>query len=163
MDLKHPRALRVLRVLIPVTVLLIWGHSMVPADLSSQESSFLTELLNRFLSALGSPVLFSPSIVRKAAHFTEYAVLGAENAALRALSRGSRRDQEASGAPARFPQLFLLWVLVPAADECIQHFTPGRAMMWQDMLLDMCGYAFGVLAVSVFSHGDCPHGSTPVN
>lgn len=152
MDMKHPRAVRALRILIPVTILLIWGHSMVPADLSSQESSFLTDLLNRFLSACGSPILLSTFFVRKAAHFTEYAVLGAENAALRALDRRSRR----------IPLSCLLWVLVPVADECIQHFTPGRAMMWQDVLLDMCGYAFGFLAGHVVchavSHGDCPHG-----
>jgi len=69
-------------------------------------------------------------VLRKLAHLTEYAILGALLA--RALTR---------------PALaVLLGSLYAVTDEIHQHFVPGRHAAWYDVLLDTAGVAVGVLA-----------------
>jgi VanZ family protein len=77
-------------------------------------------------SGLGGWDLF----LRKAAHVTEYAILGA--LLLRALGRADAA--------------FALGVLYAATDELHQHFVPGRAGKPLDIAIDACGVAAGVLA-----------------
>ena len=67
-------------------------------------------------------------VVRKVAHVTEYAVLGA------LLVRATRR-----GIPA-----FLLGVAYAASDEVHQHFVPGRHATPVDVAIDAVGVALGV-------------------
>jgi VanZ family protein len=68
--------------------------------------------------------------LRKLAHLTEYAILGA--LLVRALSR---------------PGLaILLGGLYAVTDEVHQHFVRGRHGAWYDVLLDTLGVAVGVLA-----------------
>jgi VanZ family protein len=69
-------------------------------------------------------------VLRKLAHLTEYAVLGALLA--RALAR---------------PELAILaGGLYAATDEIHQHFVRGRHAAWYDVALDTVGVAVGVLA-----------------
>ncbi len=71
-------------------------------------------------------------LLRKIAHLTEYAVLGALLA--RALSRPH----------VALP--ILLGGLYAATDEVHQHFVRGRHAAWYDVLLDTIGVTVGVLA-----------------
>jgi VanZ family protein len=73
-------------------------------------------------------------VLRKLAHATEYAVLGA--LLLRALARP---------LPA-----FALGVLYAVTDELHQHFVPGRRGAALDVVIDAAGVAVGVLAWSAF-------------
>ena len=60
------------KVFLALTVLwlcVIWGHSMMPAEDSGNESNFLAEWLMQYLPWMNDYV------IRKVAHFTEYAVL----------------------------------------------------------------------------------------
>jgi VanZ family protein len=69
-------------------------------------------------------------VLRKLAHLTAYAILGA--LLVRALSR---------------PGLaILLGGLYAVTDEVHQHFVRGRHGAWYDVLLDTVGVAVGVLA-----------------
>ena len=68
-------------------------------------------------------------VLRKAAHVTEYAVLGA------LLARALR---ERAGAA------FALGVAYAATDELHQHFVPGRHGTPFDLLFDAVGVALGV-------------------
>lgn len=115
----------------------IFGHSATPAVYSSQESGFVTEILNQILRTIGiTSMTFAEGVVRKLAHFTEYTGLGV----LLTLSL------------LRYPcfQGKKRWLLVPLGfaiaciDEGIQYFTPGRDCNIKDVCLDTCGVIFGV-------------------
>ena len=56
--------------------IIIWGHSMIPAQASSQESGVVVELLNKVAFFLHFPAGLTDHFIRKTAHFSEYAVLG---------------------------------------------------------------------------------------
>lgn len=112
-------------VLIGITVLLIWGQSLLPADQSSAESNAVKALLGHLLGE-GAFADFVLIHVRKLAHFTEYFVLGAEWAAYHRLRP-------------------CLWVWgyglpVAAVDELLQFTAAGRAPGVGDVFLDWAGY-----------------------
>lgn len=125
---------------------LIFGNSATPGVYSSAESNWVTDLLNRVMEQIGfSFIQFSEGFIRKAAHFTEYSILGV----LLTLSllkypcfQGKRR-----------------WWLIPVGfcvaciDECIQLFTPGRDGNLMDVLLDTIGVAFGVAICALIAYG----------
>jgi VanZ family protein len=67
-------------------------------------------------------------VVRKLAHLTEYAVLGA------LLVRAGGREVRA----------FLLGVAYAVSDEVHQHFVPGRHATPVDVAIDAVGVAVGV-------------------
>ena len=119
-----------------VMVAFIWGNSLVPGTGSSGLSLAVAHAVQAVLDACGLPFAWVTNfLVRKAAHFTEYAVLGF------LIMRGAR-----PGTPARrgaIAAVAAALVLVPAVDETIQLFVPGRSGMVADVLLDMCGGATG--------------------
>jgi VanZ family protein len=68
-------------------------------------------------------------LLRKAAHLTEYAILGA--LLVRALGR---------------PWLaILLGAVYAASDEIHQHFVRGRHAAWYDVVIDTVGVTIGVV------------------
>jgi VanZ family protein len=118
-------------------ICLIWGHSLVPAVLSQQESGWALEVLRRVLSWLHVPESLTDHIVRKAAHFTEYLILGLlGTATVRPWAGQAQAMREA-----------LLGVLVPLVDETIQLFVPGRSGQISDVWLDVTGFVCGFLLV----------------
>lgn len=78
-------------------------------------------------------------IVRKSAHFLEYAALGA------AVYFGMRW----AGTDKRQGKRLLLSTafggLYAVSDELHQYFVPGRACMAMDVVIDTCGAAFGAV------------------
>lgn len=116
----------------------VWGHSLVQGPASSLESGRFVALLRPVFEAAGvlDADLMS-FVVRKCAHFSEYAVLGV-------IGRGffSRLCAEMA-LPAWAGALCV--ALVPVADETIQLFVPGRAGSPRDVLIDLCGAATGAL------------------
>jgi VanZ family protein len=79
---------------------------------------------------LGTDLGFWDTILRKLAHTTEYAVLGA------LLVRATRRPNVA----------VVLGVLYAASDEFHQTFVPGRHGSPIDVAIDSIGLALGILA-----------------
>jgi len=78
-------------------------------------------------------------ILRKVAHLSEYAVLGA------LLVRAIQRPAVA----------ILVGGLYAVTDEFHQHFVRGRHAAWYDVLIDTVGVTIGVLAWSrLFGRGD---------
>ena len=114
----------------------IWGHSLVQGPQSSAESGAVVGLLRPLFEAVGvADTDVMSLVVRKCAHFSEYAVLGA-------ISRGllvARRAE--SGRPAL--PAGLLVALVPAIDESIQLFVPGRSGSPVDVCIDLAGVVAG--------------------
>ena len=116
-------------------VAVIWGQSLAPAELSSQESGAAFSFLSSLLSAVSVALPLTEAIVRKMAHFAEYFVLGLLLTG--AVSRGKLRQW--------FFRLAFLTLLIPFADETIQLFSDGRSGAIQDVWLDLAGCCTGIV------------------
>ena len=116
----------------------IWGHSLVQGVESSLESGLIYQLTEPLFRALGIiDAAASTFIIRKLAHFSEYAVLGIGIRNL-AVSIGSSRRVLVAAA-------WALGCLVPLCDETIQLYVPGRNGCLRDVLIDLVGFAAGAL------------------
>jgi len=131
---------RILTVLIILTLCFIWGHSLMSREDSSNESGWVTGIVTPLLELFVGKGNVTEHLVRKLAHFCEYALLGAElfcYFTLRDLN-GSRRFLH-SGLLAEAHVMFTAMV-----DETIQIFS-GRGSQLQDVWLDSAGGVAGIL------------------
>ena len=124
----------VLTILIVLNLALIWGNSMMTGLDSEAVSGGLLALLGRFI-----PVLLTETghtFLRKAAHFSEFALLGLLFCGGHALVR-------------REVPLHLMGfgLAVACIDETIQIFTPGRASSLIDVWIDTSGFALGLILI----------------
>lgn len=132
----HPRS-RLWWLALVAWVLFIWGHSLMNGLESSAESLRWVRLLDPFFSAVGiTDLSLRTFLVRKAAHFTEYLILGLLDTAAVVPSWHTPHGR-------RVPALLIVCV-VPCVDECIQLFVPGRQGAPTDVLLDFCGALTGL-------------------
>ena len=116
----------------------MWAHSLVQGPQSSFESGLVVSLIRPIFETLGvTDVDAMTFVVRKGAHFSEYAVLGV-------LAWGLFRARLRERGRAPFPAAFLV-ALVPACDEGIQLLVPGRSGQLGDVMIDLAGVCFGVL------------------
>ena len=121
--------------------LCIWCNSLVPGSESTQISLTVLDALSVRLGALGIPVSWITNLfVRKAGHVLEYLAFGSIFAGSFA-SRGPVSGRRAAVVASVF-------FLVPAIDEAIQLFVPGRSGMVTDVLLDCIAAACGALLVA---------------
>ena len=135
---KRKTAALILTLLLVCNLGFIWGNSLVSKAGSRDLSLNVLHLLPGFLQALIPDKETLLHLVRKAAHFTEFACLGGLSAGLLALFR-----------KVRFHPVAHLWTagfFVAAIDETIQIFT-GRGSQLQDVWLDFAGFATGLVLV----------------
>ena len=128
---------RILDILILLNLALIWGNSMLTGLDSEAVSGGILALLGRFL-----PVLLTEAghtLLRKAAHFSEFALLGLLYCGRHRLVKGE--------APVH---LMGFGLAVACIDETIQIFTPGRASSLIDVWIDASGFALGLLLIVIF-------------
>ena len=128
---------RILDILIALNLALIWGNSMLTGLSSEAVSGGLLALLGRFL-----PVLLTEAghtLLRKAAHFSEFALLGLLYCGRHRLVKGE--------TPVH---LMGFGLAVACIDETIQIFTPGRASSLIDVWIDASGFALGLLLIVIF-------------
>ena len=137
-------------ILLAVWILVMFGHSMTPADLSSKESGSVLAFLCSMLegAGIGSSWL-TEHLVRKTAHFCEYGVFGLLLMKNFYLLQGRRGRGYRQSLTARFCPLVLAVLAVPFLDETIQSFSPGRSPQIGDVWLDMAGACCGLLAAAV--------------
>ena len=110
--------------LLIVTILFIWGHSLFSKEASAEESGFVVKILE-LVFGTGN---VSETLVRKLAHFIEYSALGAELFVL-------------------FERYWLSaahGLFVALVDETIQLFVQ-RGTSVLDVWLDFSGVLFGAL------------------
>ena len=129
------------RIALPVAVVLwtgfIWYQSLLSAADSSAESGRVVRWLMGLIGWENYPD-WIPYAVRKAAHLTEFALLGG-------LWCGTSRTYDRR-------RLWLWGMATGAVDECLQFLAPGRAPMVTDVLLDTVGYLCGVGLVWFIAH-----------
>ncbi len=116
----------------------IWFFSSQTGEESGRLSDEITRFLMQLLGMEESRERFAKMshIVRKAAHFNLFALLGLSLSFAFAPSR----------KPWRAFWAFPVAVLSAAADELHQTYVFARAGMWQDSLLDSCGALAGMTA-----------------
>ena len=130
--IRTEKRIRLCAVLMAVNLAFIWGNSLLPGSVSGAFSDWVREILSRLLP-WGVPGGGGAGLLRKIAHFSEFALLGM---LLRwfwgMLQKGA------------FPAL-LCGFLAACADETIQRFVPDRGPSLRDVGIDTCGVAAGIL------------------
>ena len=122
---NHKTNYRIITVLLLILwVVFIFSNSMDNADASTLKSGAVLALLRRILGSEGAAL--TEFIVRKTAHFTEFAIEGTR------------------------PLQFLGWPLLAGlmtalTDETIQLFSLGRSSQVTDVWIDFAGVVTGTL------------------
>ena len=123
---------RLYTVLLVLNLGFIWGNSLLPGEISGALSDWVKQILTRLFSEEAS----DPSgdgLLRKIAHFSEFAVLGLLLTRLLML-------HEKNGWHA------LTWgILAASLDETIQIFVPDRGPALTDVAIDTCGVLTGMI------------------
>jgi VanZ family protein len=128
---------------IVLMTLFIWGQSLIPAVASSAESGRFVTLLQPLLQTLGIEPELWHHVVRKAAHMTEYALLGAA-------WLGTMIHCKAVSWPRKVATSAAVCMAIALGDETIQLFVPGRSGQISDVWVDLTGVAIGcVLTIAV--------------
>lgn len=126
--MKHHHR-KFLYVLFALTLLFIWGNSMMPASVSGAFSGFIKELLSKIFGIMEETA--GDGVLRKLAHGTEFAVLAVELCLI-----GKYRIWPKA-------QVILCGLSVSLVDETIQLFVPGRNGAIRDVWIDMLGFFVG--------------------
>ena len=120
-----------------VWLCVVWGHSLMAGEMSSFESSRFVFLVRPFFALFGNnDEALMTFVIRKTAHFSEYAILAALACNMAVAWFGESRRA--------WLLTIAIWLAAPCVDECIQLFVPDRAGMMTDVLLDMSGGLFGL-------------------
>lgn len=127
---------RVLTILIGLNLALIWGNSLLPGVSSEAVSGGVLAFLGRFLPMLLTEA--GHTFLRKAAHFSEFALLG--------LLFGGRHRLVKGDTPVH---LMGFGLAVACIDETIQIFTPDRASSLIDVWIDTSGFALGLVVIFI--------------
>ena len=146
---------RIVIYIMPLLIMaFIFVQSALPADLSSEESGFFVERICRILKA--DPEIITV-VVRKAAHFCEYLVLGIS--LIPAVHKGvteKEREGRKQNADRRSPRVSesvtacIIGALFSVSDEIHQHFVLGRSCELRDILIDSAGILCGVVLTALF-------------
>ena len=129
---KHHR-IAICGLLIGLNLALIWGNSAMTGDDSQAMSDWVLKLL-AFLPE-GELGVF---LVRKAAHFSEFALLGLLMGRMSTLLSGKT-----------YPGILGLGLGCACVDETIQYYVPGRASMLTDVWIDFSGFATGLILLTI--------------
>ena len=126
----------------------IFFQSALPADLSSEESGRVVDLIVRLFQGVApidrETLVF---IVRKGAHFTEYMILG--GFLVPAVKEWMAVDTTPVPAAMERITAWLAGTLYAVTDEIHQFYVPGRSCELRDIGIDSCGVLAGVLVVSL--------------
>lgn len=130
--IRTKRRMALCIVLLCAILTFIWGNSLMPGAVSQAISDWVQSLLFDVQPRNGVPAPGN-GLLRKAAHFTEFAALGMNLAWL-------------FGMLGKHPGHSFLWGLAAACmDETIQAFVPERAPGILDVCIDGCGVLAGIL------------------
>ena len=125
--------------LIVLNLALIWGNSLLPGSASGAMSGGVMQFVMELLRIPAEHAELLHHFVRKAAHFTDFACLGA------LLCWRFQLTGERGWKLAALP--VLCGMAAALTDETIQMFTPDRGPSLTDVWIDTAGTAAGMTAV----------------
>ena len=146
----------------------IFVQSAMPDVVSAEESNLIVEFIRNIMEKASIPVFnmeMLSYIVRKGAHFSEYAAFGLSLYALGRALAGLRKGKKDAGSEqeqfggkekkAFAPDPALIsWAagtLYAITDEIHQLFVPGRFGQVSDIIIDSMGVATGILLLYIIS------------
>lgn len=129
--IRTDRRLRLCYTLLIMNLCFIWGNSLLPGSVSGAFSDWVKDLLTALLP-VGEPSEGGGGLLRKLAHFTEFACLGMLLTWLLGMLRHPRS------------LALLLGTGAACIDETIQRFVPDRGPSLQDVGIDTCGVIVGM-------------------
>ena len=134
--ISSDKRIRLCIALLVMTLVFIWGNSLLPGELSAAFSDWIREILTKLLPNL-EVGRKGTGLLRKIAHFTEFCTLGMCLGWL-------------AGMLAR-PQGWALagGVLAACIDETIQVFVPDRGPSLFDVGIDSCGVLTGIALLQI--------------
>ena len=138
-----------------ILMLIIFTLSNFEASASDRQSGFIVNTLKTIFFDLANSSLLVV-IVRKLAHFSEYALLGFFTARALKLyfseTKPSAPNTKSSSCVTKKYVAFsiLFCALYACTDEFHQIFISGRSGELKDVALDTIGATFGVLIYSIF-------------
>ena len=127
------RRLRLSAWLIGALLCFIWGNSLLPGSVSGAFSDWVKEILAKLLPGEVPGVTTGGGLLRKLAHFTEFAALGACLSWRFGMKKRKKILALLSGFGAA------------CVDETIQRFVPDRGPSLRDVAIDTCGVAVGLM------------------
>lgn len=119
----------------------IWGNSMTPGSVSGEMSGWVSQLLGKIFPFLSPESEHGHWLVRKIAHFSEFAILGGLFGWLFAMLIGRKL--------LRFLLPLGCSMVCAVVDECIQIFSPGRVCSFWDMCIDWGGVLTGIVVLMI--------------
>ena len=122
---------RVCALLLALNLMFIWGNSLLPAELSEGFSNWFAVQLPQW-SEETEVTEEDSTVLRKVAHFTEFAALGFLLSCLALLNQKKWWTTLPWGAAAA------------CIDETIQMFVPARGPGILDVMIDVCGALAGI-------------------
>ena len=134
---RHQKKIRLWAILVILNILFIWGNSLLPGSVSGAISAFVKDLVYKLLPGLSGAGEGGHGLLRKLAHFTEFACLGAFLTRLLLLLNK--------------PRLLALVgaFLVACCDETIQRFILDRGPSFKDVMIDTSGALVGMILLLV--------------
>ena len=124
----------------------IWGNSLLPGHISGAFSDWVRKILRQLLPFLFKNASDSAGggLLRKIAHFTEFAALGACFCWLYAMLMTKQCRQILYAAASG--------VLAACVDETIQRFVPDRHGCLTDVGIDTAGVITGIVLFMIVYH-----------
>ena len=133
--------------LLCVALAVIWGNSLCTGEASGAMSGSILEWINVFLHLNDTGAQTLHLVIRKVAHFTEFACLGTLLTWLFGMMG------EKKGRLVCMP--LLCGLLAACADETIQVFIPGRGPALIDVWIDTAGVITGIALLLIGHHYIC--------
>ena len=128
--------------LVALMAIFIFSNSAASAGTSNGMSLTVSEWIRPVLNTVGlhPETDFLNFVIRKLAHFSEYALLCCLIAAAYRLQPWSWMKSKAALLP---------FFIIPVLDENLQRFSAGRSCELRDMLIDSAGMAAGMFLAIV--------------
>lgn len=131
--IRTDRRMRICTAMILGILAFIWGNSLMSAEASHAFSQWVKGLLKPFLAESSEVIREDSDLLRKFAHFAEFAALGFCLA-----WRSGMGGKKPLGS-------FLSGAAAGAVDEIIQLFVPHRGPRVTDVLIDSGGVLTGMI------------------
>lgn len=136
---KQSKYKKILRITIRLTLILIWGNSIMPGNISGDISGGLMTFIKRIFGITtveGNNTLHL--IIRKIGHLSEFGVLGLQIAMF-----------NYDTIKKYLSSIVLYGLFVALVDETIQLFVEGRCGQITDVWIDLIGYLVGISIIVI--------------
>lgn len=148
---NRERNMRIIKIVIIIFLVVIYGNSMIPGDASESETTSVamfifknSEIADTTIGQL--PWELAHAVIRKSGHLGEYGLLGVLFTLYYTLKKQrSKTHPIHTLAPRDLGYLCMIGAILALIDESIQLVVPGRWSAIMDIWIDAFGFALGVV------------------